>query len=177
MKKNYTVKIIGGKSSIIDINEFIIKIHDFTEKYDLIIQVFNADMIYGKIHLLSSVEHAIRAMKNNTMTTNSIDKEIILYAAGERQLKIAIPKMGVKKGNCKIVFIFLKIDSNDSKDLNELVKQFINEFKIKQDDSLINGSKKVLSNHGITEIEIETIPDENYCDLILEKIALVDIIK
>jgi tRNA threonylcarbamoyladenosine modification (KEOPS) complex Cgi121 subunit len=177
MKKNYTVKIIGGKSSIIDINEFIIKIHDFAEKYDLIIQVFNADMIYGKIHILSSIEHAIRAMKNNTMTTNSIDKELILYTAGERQLKIAIPKMGVKKGNCKIVFIFLKIGSNDSKDLNKLVKQFINEFKIKQDNSLINGSKKVLANHGITEIEIETIPDGNYCDLILEKIALVDIIK
>ena len=74
------LKIIGGYAS----------------KNNLIIQVFNADMIYGKNHIISAVEHAKRAMERKTNTTNSLEKEILLYASGERQLKHAIPKWELK---------------------------------------------------------------------------------
>ena len=56
--------------------------------------------------MISAVEHAIRAFERKTNTTNSLEKEIILYASGERQLKLAIPKIGIKKGNVKNCICF-----------------------------------------------------------------------
>ena len=92
------LKIIGAKGDIQDVDNFLKKVESFAQNHNIIIQAINADLIYGKNHLISAVEHAVRAMDRKTNTTNSLEMEILLYASGERQLKIAIPKMGVKIG-------------------------------------------------------------------------------
>jgi len=100
------IRIIGAQGNIQNVDSFLETILDFSQKYNLVIQAFNADMVYGKNHLLSSFEHAKRSIKRKTDTTNSLGMEILLYASGERQLKLAIPKMGVKKGSASIAFVF-----------------------------------------------------------------------
>ena len=99
------LKIIGAKGSIQNVDSFLQQVSSFAQNHNVVIQAFDADMIYGKNHLISAVEHAVRAMERKTNTTNSLAMEILLYAAGERQLKLAIPKMGVKKGNANIAFV------------------------------------------------------------------------
>ena len=107
MKEKNLFKILGAKGKIENVDTFLKNISQFAQKNRIIIQVFDADMIYGEIHLFSAFNHAQRAMKRKTNTTNSLEMETLLYASGERQLKLAIPKIGIKKGKENIAFLII----------------------------------------------------------------------
>lgn len=166
-------KIIGAKGNIQNIDNFFRKIRDFSDKNSVTIQVFNADLIFGEKHLISAYEHAVRAIKQNRNTTNSLEMEILLYAAGERQLKIAIPKMGVKKGESNLAIIII----NKEKSFVKVIKNFLNEFNLERRDNLLRGDENTIKKFGLKKNEIKTVSKNKYQDLILEKVALVDIIK
>jgi KEOPS complex subunit Cgi121 len=170
------VIIVSGIGTIDDLEPFIQKVQRFSEKHDVFIQLFNADMIFGKNHLLSAAMHAIRSKDENRMTTNSLEMELFLYASGERQLKIAIPKIGVKKGANKIAFVIMpRFYQSRLKD--NIINTFFSEMNIERDDSLLQGTDSTLERFGFTKEELSTVPSGNYEKLILEKIALIDIIK
>ena len=166
------IKIIGTKGNIKDVDIFLKQIQNFAKKISVVVQVFDADVIYGKNHLVSAVQHAVRAFDRKTNTTNSLDKEILLYASGERQLKLAIPKTGVKKGKADIAFIFI-----GEKIVDKLINELLQKLLLKRDDKILEGDINTLKKFGLTESEIKTVSKDKYGDLILEKIALVDIIK
>jgi KEOPS complex subunit Cgi121 len=167
------IKIFGSKGKISDVDIFLKKISDFSKKNNVIIQSFNADLIFGKNHLISSVKHAKRAFEDKTNTCNSIEMEILLYASGKRQLKHAIPKMGVKKGNSSVVFVILDERKKD----DDLIKNLLETTEFKRDDKVIQGDINTLKKFGFKNNEIKTVSKDKYGDLILEKVAMVDIIK
>ena len=171
-------KIIGARGNIQDTDSFLKQVISFVKKHHVIIQVFDADMIFGKAHLISSVKHAIRAMEIKTNTTNSLDKEILLYASGERQIKLSISKMGIKKGNGNIAFVFVNdVKAGDSELSDHLVDEVLDSFSLVRDDSVLEGDIDTLRAFGINENEIKTVAKAKYGHLILEKVAVVDIIK
>jgi len=172
------IRVFGAHGNIQNVDNFLKKILDFAQNHSIIIQVFNADMIYGKNHIISSVEHAKRAMNSKTNTTNSLGMEILLYASGERQLKLAIPKMGVKKGQSNIAFVFLSFNKKIKvKMIDHLSDEILKLLSFYRNDAILDGNKSVLKRFGIDETEISTVSKDKYGDLILEKIAMVDIIK
>jgi KEOPS complex subunit Cgi121 len=169
------IKIVGAKGNIQDVDVFLNKVSKFIEENDILIQVFDAELIYGKNHLISAFEHAKRAIDRKSNSTNSLEMETLLYSSGERQLKLAIPKMGVKKGSDAIALIF--ISKSLSKITDKLVSKFLEELNLKRDDSVLEGNEDTLDKFGITESELKTVTKAKYGDLILEKVAMVDIIK
>jgi len=166
------IKIIGAKGNIANIEDFLKNVTDFSQENNLTIQVFNADLIYGKNHLISAYEHAKRAFIKKTNTANSFEMEILLYASGERQLKLAIPKMGVKKGKANIA-IFLESKKITTNQISEL----LNKLSLKKEDKVLEGNINKIEKFGINKNSIATVSKDKYCDLILEKVAMVDIIK
>lgn len=58
--------------------------------------LFDPDMVCGPAHLLSAAEHAERAFSNGTNRSKTLATEIILYAAGDRQISKAMRKMNPK---------------------------------------------------------------------------------
>ena len=169
------IKVVGAKGKIKDVDDFLEKISIFAKKNNLIIQSFDANLIFGKNHIISAVEHAERAMDRKTNTTNSLEKEILLYASGERQLKLAIPKIGVKKGNSKIAIVI--IDNKKEIISNKMVEDLLKLLSFIRDNKILEGDENTLIRFGIKQNEIKTVNKEKYCDLILEKVAMVDIIK
>ena len=172
------MKIVGAQGTIQDIDSFLQQVLSFSQENKIVIQAFNADVIYGKNHLASAVEHAVRAMKRKTNTTNSLAMEILLYASGERQLKLAIPKMGVKSGNGNVAFVFVDDrKETDGKISDQLVDEFLKKLSLVRNDKALEGNKDTLRKFGVNEDEIKTVTKAKYGHLILEKIAMVDIIK
>ena len=165
------MKIIGAKGKISDVDKFLKTVNNYNKKHNLVNQLFDAELIYGKNHIVSAVEHAKRSMDRKTNTTNSLEMEILLYASGERQLKIAIPKMGIKKNNTKIAIVFI----NDISD--KLIDELLNECSLVKDNKVLEGNIDTLKKFGLNEDEIKTVQEHKYEDLILEKVAMVDIIK
>ena len=75
--------------------------------------------------------------------------EILLYASGERQLKLAIPKIGVKKGTANIAFIFI----GEGKILNKSINELLNQLSLIQDNKALEGNENTLKKFGISEDE------------------------
>lgn len=170
------ILIAGGTCTIDHVESFINKVQQFAKDNQMIIQLFDAEKIFGKIHILSAAQHALRSEKEKRMTTNSIEMELLLYASGERQLKLAIPKIGVKKGFTNVAAVFI-IRSNVTIDEKELVNTFFSILNIARDDDVLIGDEHTLQSFGISDDEKQTVSKQNYGGLILEKIALIDIIK
>jgi len=170
------ILLAGGTCTVDNQKIFITRIQQFAEEHELIIQVFNAEKIYGKNHLLSAVHHALRSEKEKRMTTNSIEMELFLYASGERQLKLAIPKMGVHTGNNTVAVIIIN-RLTSSKNDEDIITWFFSSMDITQNDEVLKGDVNTLLSFGINPEEINTVSEHRYDRLILEKIALIDIIK
>jgi len=168
-------KIIGAKGFIKNIDDFLEKTRGFSEKNKVVLQVFDAELIYGEKHLVSALTHAKRAFEEKRNTTNTLEMEILLYAAGERQLKLAIPKIGFKKGEVTTVALFYIEEKKIN--LDTIVEKFLKEFGLKKDNKVLEGDINTLKKFGIKDSEIKTVSEDIYSDLILEKVAMVDIIK
>ena len=59
----------------------------------------------------------------------------------------------------------------------KIIDEFLSFFSLSQDDEVLEGDEITLKKFGITENEIKTVKKAKYGDLILEKVAFVDIIK
>jgi KEOPS complex subunit Cgi121 len=168
------MKIFGARGNIQNVDNFLDKTISFGKEKGIVVQAFNADVIYDKKHLISAVEHANRAFENKTNTTNSLEMEILLYSSGERQLKLAIPKMGVISGDSNVAFVFVK---NKGETSDKAIDEFLDHVSLKRDDKVLLGNADTLKKFGIKENEIQTVTEDKYGHLILEKVAMVDIIK
>jgi len=172
------IKVVGAKGNIKNVDDSLKKVLSFVQEHRVIVQVFNADVIYGKNHLVSATEHALRAFERKTNTTNSLIMEMLLYASGERQLKLAISKMGIKTGKTNIAFVFIDdITEAKGKISDLLIKQLLELLSLKRDDKVLDGNEDTLRKFGIGKDETKTVTKAKYGDLILEKVAMVDIIK
>ena len=165
------VEIIGTKGNIQNIDRFVQHILELAEKYSITIQTLDADVIYGKDHLVSAVQHAKRAFEQGKNATNSLAMEILLYASGERQIQKSIQKVGVKKGQRNIALVF------DGKLSDDIIETILKTLDISRDDKVLEGNINTLKRFGFTQQEIETVPESHYGHLILERIAMVDVIK
>lgn len=175
------IRIIGATGKIQDLEQFLKQVQKISKDYSVTIQTLDAEGVYGKQHLLSAAEHAIRAVRQKTNTTRSLAMEVLLYASGERQITLSLEKLGVQRETK--TFAFVIIDSVD--DISETsgnlteeeIDQFLKTAGLKQNDSVLEGSKDTLIKFGIAKKELNTITKAKYGDLILEKVAMVDIIK
>ena len=90
----------------------------------------------------------------------------------------ALRKMGIKKGNGNIAFVFVNdVKAGDSELSDHLVDELLEGFSLVRDDVVLEGDMDTLRKFGINENEIKTVTKAKYGHLILEKVAVVDIIK
>jgi KEOPS complex subunit Cgi121 len=173
------IEIVGARGTIKDIDVFLQKLLEFATKEQIVIQAVNAKVVYGKEHLVSAVDHALRAFAQETNSTNSLALEILLYAAGERQIQKAIKKMGVKIGRQPIAFVIVDTMKRrrNRKAYDSIIDRLLDTFHMKFDETVLEGNRDTLKDFGIKNHEIRTVPAQKYGDLILEKVAMVDVLK
>jgi len=173
------ITVFGAQGTITDVDMFLSKLLGISKDKDVVVQAFDAQVIYGSDHLLSATQHAQRAFYQKTNATNSLLLEIILYAAGERQIHKALKKVGVKKGKQHLAFVLIieRKKNQKEKPYETIIDSILRSFHFTRNDKVLEGDKDTLKRFGITDQEICTIPESKYGDLILEKIAMVDVIK
>jgi KEOPS complex subunit Cgi121 len=173
------ITVLGTHGTIKNIDTFVQQLLAFSKQEHLIIQAFDARVIYDKNHLISATNHAKRAFQQGTNAINSPALEILLYAAGERQIQKAIKKIGVKKGEQQIVFVITDFFNQKTNKYvgKTVIQKLLKTFHLTIDEKVLKGDRATLKRFGITDQELSTIPEEKYGDLILEKVAMVDVIK
>lgn len=166
------VEIIGCRGKVDSVDEFIQHARDFLSDYEsqdeMLLQFLDADFVLGKEHILSAIEYAHRAFERKDNISSSMAMEILIYAAGEPQINNAIKKIGLKDG-CERIAIIM-----DEK-LDE--EAFLSHLNLERDDEVLAFQEFKLMKFGIEERELTTVKKEKLKDLVLERIAMVDVRK
>jgi len=128
--------------------------------------VLAADVVFGSDHLRSALYHAKRAICEGRNASESLSMETLLYASGERQLSTAITKMAVDEGSDEVVVAQLTHGSID-----------VGESWRPMDRLKGNPQADDLAKFGVTADELATAGAERALELVLERVAAVDIMK
>lgn len=162
------IQILEGTVFIENKELFLKKIKEISTGKNLTIQAFDADKLAGKEHLTFAIEKALNSFRKRTNVANDLGKEIMLYAAGTRQINRAI-KIGVHDGWNNIVIVAVG-DMIDLSVFNEITPHNVLQY---------SGSKNsaLMDIFNITEDEIEAAGADKIPELVLERVALVDVMK
>jgi KEOPS complex subunit Cgi121 len=173
------IEIIGAKTAkrALHTSSIIEYTQELSKKHNNMIQVFDANFIYGSEHISSALDHAKRAFENNKATATTLGMEILLYASGEYQIKNAIAKLGIKENTDQIAVLIYDENNKIKKELDDLINNILQEIKFTRDDDVLLGDISTLESFGISKEELSAVPEDKWLDLVLEKVALVDIIK
>ncbi len=130
------------------------------------VQPVRADMVFGVDHLMTAYMHAARAFERGTNSAGDLMTEFILYAACDTQITKAIERMKVTAQSGIAILI---VPPPGDKLLENILKR----LKLRRDDDLMAVTGAKLAN----AVQLGVNGDESAADSILEKVALLDIIK
>jgi KEOPS complex subunit Cgi121 len=98
------VKLVEGTVEIDDLGEFLGRLDAIAAEYGCTVQAFDARYVVGPEHLARAVELADRAIERGENVARDRAVEILLYAAGRRQIDRAL-ELGVSEGPCSVVVL------------------------------------------------------------------------
>ena len=151
------VQILGFKATINSIEETLNLINSI-RKDDEIIQLFNADAIVSKNHIIHGVNQAYLAFDRGENLANDISVEVVLRCSAQRQISKAFKILGLKEGEMNLCVVL--IDCADYTD--ELSSIFTPDENVMiPDDENLKKIYKIsddeLKNMSIEEIIIDRI--------------------
>ena len=178
-------KLIAGKVRVSNVDDFLAVLKTVAHKYDVTIQAMNAELIAGEEHIKSAVKKALRAVGRNRNITNDLSLEILLYAAGRRQIERALA-MGVSKseGEKRVAIVIVDASARGEKDLEVVAEEVkrkigLQEEPISELELEYKGDKKegIKKFFDITEAELKAVGESKLKKLVLERVARLDVLK
>lgn len=128
--------------------------------------MLRSDMVFGSDQVRSALYHAKKAADEGRNASESLAMETLLYASGERQLSAAIKKMSIGSSSSEVAIFQLtsgKLETGESWRPMPSART-----DVSCDD---------LARFGVTREELATAKDGHEKDIVLEKVASVDILK
>lgn len=98
------MKLVEGIAEIDDLQAFLNEVDDIAAEHGCTVQAFDANYVVGPEHLRRAVELADRAIERGETIARERGVEILLYAAGRRQIDRAL-EMGVAEGEVPVVVL------------------------------------------------------------------------
>ncbi|WP_406535012.1 KEOPS complex subunit Cgi121 [Methanobrevibacter sp.] len=100
------VQILGFKGTIDSLEETLNLINSI-RKDDEIIQLFNADAIVSKNHIIHGVNQAFLAFGRGENLANDISVEFVLRCSAQRQISKAFKILGLKEGEMNLCAVLI----------------------------------------------------------------------
>jgi len=162
------IRIREGAIFITDIEMFLRKIKENRKSKDSVILALDADKLAGEKHLMFAIEKGMNSSKTGRNIAKDPGKEIMLYAAGTRQINRAM-KIGVHNGKNNIALVAIGEDI-DLSAFDEIAPGNV----LRYDPSK---NRVLMDFFNITHEEIKAVGEDRIPELVLERVALVDVMK
>jgi tRNA threonylcarbamoyladenosine modification (KEOPS) complex Cgi121 subunit len=128
--------------------------------------VVKGELVFGSDHMRSALYHARKAIEMGSNSSDSVAMETLLYSSGERQLNSAIRKMSVDGETESVAVILLSgPDVKPEESWKEMPRT----------PPAVDLAR--LRKFGISDCELGTISKERADELVMERVAAVDILK
>ncbi|UPW01792.1 KEOPS complex subunit Cgi121 [Halorussus gelatinilyticus] len=179
------MKLVEGSADIEDLDAFLGDIGHIGDEFDCAIQAFDADYVLGEDHLRTAVERADRAFERGENVARERAVEILLYAAGRRQIDRAL-RMGVGVGETDAVVVVHSPDGDDETEraaaeaVGDLLVPASASADAGADDDPLAADRidaeAVRDFFDVSETELAAT-DATLADLVRERVALLDVEK
>lgn len=145
-------------------------IQDIGRRFSVNIICYDAEMLAGREHADAAIQHARRSIISPKPISNSFEMEALLFAAGSRQCSVAA-SFGIHEGENKMFVCLYPPHEGAWKVLSHHMR-FVPET---WDEWGPQKVARLISLFGITQDELKTVGDSHLKDLILERIALLEV--
>ena len=145
------------------------------------IQFFDGMHIAGKEHLEIAAVNAVHAFKTGTNISRNVAMETLLYASAQRQIDVAIVRVGVTPNSQTVGLVAFCDTKDDAEKLNNRIIQFL---RIEMNESLLDDwseekASAIMKLYAIEATELEAIrmPGQQTWEAIrkavIERVALL----
>ena len=163
------MKLVEGVARVDDLEEFLSVVDRIGEETGTIVQVFDARYVVSREHLERAVELAERARDRGEEIARDPAVEILLYAAGRRQIDRAL-EMGIEEGETPAVAVVVG-DGDESAATEALGSLFADAETLGEYDEA-----RVREFFDVSTAELAAV-DGGLADVVLERVALLDVEK
>jgi KEOPS complex subunit Cgi121 len=147
-------------------------IQDVARNHSAHIVCFDADKLAGREHAEAAVIHAKRSVLSGKPISNSFEMEALLFAAGSRQCSVATV-FGIHEGENNIYVCSYPAKEEVWNALSSQM-QFVTGT---WDDLTDTKIERLVSLFGIPQEELDIVGKERLKDIILERIALLEVFR
>lgn len=98
------MRLVEGVADVPDVNAFVDDLADVGDEHDCVIQAFDARLLAGRDHVETALRYAARAHRRDDAIVRNPAVEVLLYAAGRRQIDRALD-LGVETGRSPTVVL------------------------------------------------------------------------
>ncbi|HET7323992.1 MAG TPA: KEOPS complex subunit Cgi121 [Halococcus sp.] len=165
------MQLVEGRATVGDVEEFVARLGEIGNEYDCTVQSFDARYIVSRAHLERALELADRARERGEAVAREHAVEILLYAAGRRQIERAL-ELGVEEGENEVVVLVDAEGSGDEREAAAAVSDLLD-----SGDTLGTFDEgRVREFFDIGDAELAAT-DAGLDSLVLERVALLDVEK
>lgn len=162
------MELVEGR--VDDAEAFLAGLEAVREEYGVVAQAVDARLVAGRKHLAAAVEHADRALERGETVADDPAVELLLYAAGRRQIDRAL-EMGVGDGTPAVVVV----DGDDAAGAADAVADLLDPAEAGV--ALAAGDRAAIRDFfDVPAAELEAAAG-GLADLVRERVALLDVEK
>ena len=157
-----------------DIEAFVAALGEIGDRHDVTVQALDARYVADRRHLERAVAFADRAIDRGENVARDRAVEILLYAAGRRQIDRAL-EMGVDEGENRAVVL---IDGGTERDETAALEaiEALDSFGDRASTLATRDGETLCDFFGITDTEREAT-EASLSALVCERVALLEVEK
>jgi len=162
------MRVVEGTATVEDVDAFVSGLEGIGEDHGATVQAFDARYVVDREHVERAVELADRAAERGEAIARDRAVEILLYAAGRRQINRAL-EMGVSAGEVPLIVV---VDGGDEAGAADAVREVL-----APGETLGEYDRgRVLEFFDVTEAELAATSG-TLADLVRERVALLTVEK
>ena len=161
-----------GEIDLADPARFISHIRVIAERNRCHVVCIDAEKVAGKEHVERAVKHALRSWGRGQATASNLEMEVLLYTAGTRQTGIA-REFGAHAGTNRLYFCFFPPSENAIREVGACIS-----YTDESWDGIDSAKQdRLMALFGISRAEVEAVGEGRFRDLVLERVALLEVYK
>lgn len=170
------MEILEGRAAIEDVDGFLADLAAVEDATGCVVQAFDARYVVGRPHLVRAVELADRAFDRGKNVARERSVEVLLYAAGRRQINRAL-EMGVDEGEHPVVVVVDGARDADDPDEAAAVERVSGMLDRAETLGVEHADPdRVRAFFDVSPAEVAAAAGDLQ-DLVLERVALLDVRK
>lgn len=169
-RTDFSCEIRGAVFDIGDCERFLHALRTIASDTGTTIICFNADNLAGKRHAEAALRHALRSWTAGTLIANSPEMEALLYASGSRQCSVA-SSFGVHAGKNRAYVCCYPACERVWEALTPLVWFVDGDWE----DITPERRARLKELFSISDEEIAAAGESRLADLVLERVALLEV--